>query len=108
MVEYEVQPYGDLIRFTRSRKEWAAAVQADSYANSGDELGHLDADGICWWSPNGYVVGVFNGKPGTLAHELSHACLTMLDRRGIDVQEANQEPFCYLLGHLITYFTGKR
>lgn len=101
MMSVIAHPYGDLVHFTRSRKEWEAAVREDG----GDEVAGPDALGITWLGTSGYIVGVFSRDPGTMAHEMSHVALSILDRVGIDVQEANQEPFCYLLGYLVRHFT---
>ena len=105
MIEYEVVPYKTSVVFTRSRKEWEAAVQAVEH-DPGDEYLHLDAEGITYrCASGGFIVGVFRRDAGVLAHECAHVALSILASRGIDVQEANQEPFCYLLEHLVDYFT---
>jgi hypothetical protein len=47
-----------------------------------------------------YLVGVFDGSYGVLAHEIGHLALFILDRAGVPVDAENSEAFCYLQGHL--------
>lgn len=97
-------PYGDEVLFTRSQKEWRSLVRRHGDPAYAD----VDLDGcngITYYSPSGYIVGVFADDPGTMAHECAHVALSILDGVGADVQEANQEPFCYLLGYLVSSFS---
>ena len=48
-----------------------------------------------------YLIGWFNGKWDTLAHEIAHACFFSLAYAGIDVRESAGEAFCYLLSDLL-------
>lgn len=56
---------------------------------------------------NLYVIGVFNGKQSTLAHECAHMAFDICRDVGVHVQagEAN-ETYCYLLSRLVD-FCGK-
>lgn len=47
-----------------------------------------------------YLIGVFDGTYGVLAHEVGHLALFITDRAGIPVDSQNSEAFCYLQGHL--------
>ena len=44
----------------------------------------------------------------TLLHEISHALLFLFEAVGIDPREANGEPFCYLLQHVVREITNKK
>lgn len=47
-----------------------------------------------------YLVGVFDGTYGVLAHEIGHLALFVLERAGVPVDAHNSEAFCYLQGYL--------
>lgn len=89
------------IKFTRSRKEYAKAVEAADGFDDGEP-----ADGLtCTLDSGGFIVGVFTRDPGTLAHEMAHVALEIIDRAGFTAEAGNQEPFCYLLGYLVSHFS---
>lgn len=100
MVQYEVPVYKCWILFTRSRAEFSQ--QAEAWGAYEDTTG---ADGMVLESDQGnFLVGVFTKTPGTLAHEMAHASLSIIKNAGFDAEAGNQEPFCYLLGHLVDHF----
>jgi hypothetical protein len=104
MHTYRVPIYEVGIQFTRSRKEFAKAVEAAGGFDDGQ-----CADGLtCALDSGGFIVGVFTKDPGTMAHEMAHVALDILEWAGFDAQAGNQEPFCYLLGHLINHFSKVR
>lgn len=47
-----------------------------------------------------YLIGVFDGTYGVLAHEIGHLTLCVLERAGVLIDAENSEAFCYLQGHL--------
>lgn len=47
-----------------------------------------------------YIVGVFDGKASTLAHEISHVCIMVAEYTGWEINDHTREPYCYLMGHL--------
>lgn len=55
-----------------------------------------------------HIIGVFNGKESTLAHECAHIAFDICSCAGVTVQpgEAN-ETYCYLISRLVD-FCGKR
>lgn len=55
-----------------------------------------------------HVIGVFNGRTSTLAHECAHIAFDICSNVGVTVQpgEAN-ETYCYLISRLVE-FCGKR
>lgn len=59
--------------------------------------------GLCMnlLEPSGkLLVGLFDKNPGTLAHELYHACMYILDYVGVEVHVGNDEAGAYLMGYL--------
>lgn len=49
------------------------------------------------------IVGIFNGKFSTIAHEMSHACFRILSSMGVELDAGGgNETFCYLLDHLVS------
>ena len=54
------------------------------------------------------VIGWFTGKPGTLAHECSHAVWKILGICGVRCETENNEAFAYLLGDMIKTFWRKK
>lgn len=55
-----------------------------------------------------YLVGVFDGCPSTLAHELAHACFFIMKEVGVEAREGEKnETFCYLLGDLFKTIAPK-
>ena len=49
---------------------------------------------------NGHYL-VYAGPVKTLAHEFAHVCLEVFSVIAEDPRAGNQEPFCYLMGHLM-------
>lgn len=98
---HTVPIYGNGILFTRSRAEFTKAVEKNDGFDDGEE-----ADGLtCTLDSGSFIVGVFDKSPGTMAHEMAHVAMEIIDRAGFDAQAGNQEPFCYLLGYLVHYFS---
>jgi hypothetical protein len=53
-----------------------------------------------------YLVGVFDGAPGTLAHEVTHVAFNIFERVGAKVEDGHcNEAFCYLVGWLVWKIT---
>lgn len=50
------------------------------------------------------ILGWFNGKQSTLAHECSHAVWRIMGTIGYLPSHCNNEPFAYLLGHMVGFF----
>lgn len=53
------------------------------------------------------LLGWYNGRVGTLAHECVHACWRLLDRHGVSVYEDNHEVMAYLMGNMVEYFLNE-
>ena len=47
-----------------------------------------------------YLIGVFDGGYGVLAHEVGHLTTYVLERAGVPMDVHTTEAFCYLLGYL--------
>lgn len=98
---HKVPLYGCHVLFTRSRK--AFSTQAESWGAWEDTTG---ADGLVLECADGnFLMGVFSRDPGVMAHECAHLALSIIKNAGFDAEAGNQEPFCYLLGHLVGHFS---
>ena len=104
VMRHFVPIYGVYVTFTRSRKEYDKLMEkADGYPSEDGD------NGLCVSLDSGnYIVGVFTKDPGTLAHELAHVALNIVERAGFTAEAGNQEPFCYLLAHLVNQFSKAR
>lgn len=98
-----VNPYGVSLYFTTSEKLYQKL--------RGKYTEHrLDLSGAVGCSSDfqgGAVqlVGVFDGTANTLAHEVGHAVIKILESRGVLINQENSEAFCYLLGYLVGELT---
>lgn len=57
-------------------------------------------------SENGvlHVIGVFNGKLSTIAHECAHMAFDICSRVGVDVESGRaNETYCYLMSRLVEF-----
>jgi hypothetical protein len=98
---YKVPLYGANVMFTRSRKEFSKkAGELGAYEDTENMEGAvLETDA------GNYLMGVFTRDPNVMAHECSHLALSIIKNAGFDAEAGNPEPFCYLLGHLVGYFS---
>jgi len=90
---------------------WFANDEADARAflrkHGGDPEVMDDCLGIChqWTDKNGRgwrLMGAFDGKVGTVAHEAVHLGLDILDACGVrEVQGGNQEALAFLVGWIV-------
>jgi len=85
------------------REKWAR-YQARRYGKLKAKLLEVaDADGICKIddTTNECFVGVFNGRVGTLAHEITHASTRILACCNVPFSDTNDEALAYLVGYLV-------
>lgn len=97
---YKVPLYGATVMFTRSHKAFSKKAEEFVAYESTDDIDGavLDIDA------GNYLMGVFTRDPSVVAHECAHLALSIIKNAGFDAESGNQEPFCYLLGHLVSYF----
>lgn len=56
-----------------------------------------------------HIIGVFNGKPSTLAHECAHMAFDICHRVGVNVETgAANETFCHLISRMIDFCSSKQ
>jgi hypothetical protein len=100
--------YGTTVVLCNTKKEW---LQARAFVLGKDAAPpeHVPAFGACTDLENGrtghsmQLIGVFDGDPSTLVHELGHAAFNILDAAGIPYKAGPQsEAFCYLQGYLFS------
>lgn len=91
-----VQPYGVVVVFTDSRKEYERLT--------GNEPGHTEgSSGNCGTSKlTGYVIGVYDKELSTLVHECTHCSMWMLMNSGINVTDSDGEVMAYLNDYIFT------
>lgn len=102
MKELSLKPYTGRLYFADTRKKYEAwhkkifgnadplnITQAGRFAGGGDSEGRVS-----------YLV--WGQDTSSIVHELSHVVLDVFERSGIDPRGCNGEPFCYLLGQLVT------
>lgn len=92
--------YGGSLYCFKTREHFDEATK---YLNI--DLQHEGKVGVCSHLENDdkeslYIVGVFDGKLGTLTHELAHIAMMIIQRAGFNSEDGNGEPYCYLFGDL--------
>lgn len=101
MKKLSMAPYPSRILLCSTRKEFLRVYRA----MSGIHYPGVDAKGTMvelHHDRKGEIVALIHASgAATLAHEFSHAILNTFERIGIDPREANGEPFCYMLSHLM-------
>lgn len=51
-----------------------------------------------------HIIGVFNGKLSTLAHECAHMAFDICSRVGVEVEPGRaNETYCYLISRLVEF-----
>lgn len=98
---FPVPLYGGEVHLILSRKQMQAAgkaydVQISDVGLAG-QFARIERNG---GRQRHYLVGVYEDGLSTLAHELAHVTLQVLDLVGISAHAGNGEPFCYLFQHL--------
>lgn len=63
-------------------------------------------DGMCADKEGKYLVGIFDNKVGTVAHELNHVCISVFEYIGLPISDSNSEAYCYFFEHLIKQAIG--
>ena len=91
------------IVFCRDFPEWQRLHQ-----KLGVDVHDSDANGASHTmsSENGvlHVIGVFNGKLSTIAHECAHMAFDICSRVGVDVEPGRaNETYCYLMSRLVEF-----
>lgn len=51
---------------------------------------------------NKVLIGVFDGNPITLIHELNHFCIFTMEYIGLDITTHSSEAYCYYMDSLLT------
>lgn len=102
--KFTAQPYGWVVYFFTDTDKWARFTSRATGAaiDRQTEIGE-DADGLTMLGVEvqHIYIGVFNGEPGTLAHEAVHSANYMLDRAGVKMSFENDEAQAYLVGHIV-------
>lgn len=104
VTHYQVGLYGTPIVFATTTKKFNRVREAFGQKES-ESFGVGRCDLLTNGSTTVILMGVFDGRNGTLAHEAAHAAFFILDAVGVPVEpgEAN-EAYCYLLGDIFEAF----
>ena len=100
---FRVEPYGWKLRLFTDRAKWArhcAKLGGEPFAGLLSQAS--EAVGMTDWNAEHCecVVGVFDGDLATLAHEMTHAAIAILNNAGVKFAATNSEPLAYLVGYL--------
>lgn len=98
LIKLNIHPYYQDVWFTNSRILYVKQVSKirDDVIDVHDYLGIVSYSE----SRSSIVIGCFNGDVPTLVHELSHACIDILEGVGMDVNIHTTEAFAYLIESL--------
>lgn len=106
---YRAKPYPYNVYLARTPKN---AEEMQRHMKAGvDNFSGTGGVCICYSDDeNGMtiIVGWFNVKPSTLAHECYHACMKIMGACGVNTTCDNNEHFAYLMGDMMEYFWSKR
>lgn len=99
IIRLDIRPYDAVLYFARTRKSYKR-LRA-KYTD--DPISLKDCNGISsdFNGCSTQLVGVFDGSPGTLAHEIGHAVIKVLESRGVPIDTHTSEATCYLVGDLV-------
>lgn len=100
LVRIPVEVFRSSVTVVHTKEEFLAV--ANDWGTDATELcTDTDVAGLCLHDhENGVLVGVFEGGTGTLVHELTHACIFILNRVGIDPRDSYGEVLAYLMEYL--------
>lgn len=94
-----------ILYICRTPKEWIDAHnQLNAEPNLLDRVGGANTFKNTQGGLDIHLIGVFDNKPSTIAHEVAHIVFDICHTVGIEVQtgQAN-ETFCYLLDCLVDF-----
>lgn len=97
MTVHRVAPTQGRIRFYTSREKFGKATGLTETTN----------DGCCFWLGNTVWLGVFDGKPSTLVHELVHALIWLMGYNGLEPKDSNGEFMAYAMDNAFDALVGK-
>jgi hypothetical protein len=93
---------GDVV-FCRSWDEWNK-LHAGLGADGGQAYGYGASRTLSSESGTIFIIGVFNSKSSTLAHECAHIAFDICKRVGVVVEQGRaNETYCYLISSLFDF-----
>lgn len=100
--EVSLRPYPGRLYVARTQEDYLKAHKR--LYGAGDTLGptvrgRCTGGRIAPGEPMTYLI--WAGPDSALPHEVAHVVLDVFSVCGIDPREANGEPFCYMLDHLL-------
>lgn len=101
---HRVEMFGQTIIFCTTPEQYNK-VKKRLKSEPSDSFGAGKAEWMQNGSHNLYMIGVFDGRNGTLAHEAAHIAFFILHVVGVPVVPGEpNEAFCYLLGEIYEAF----
>lgn len=105
LIVVPVPIYGGTLYVARSHAEYNAALAYMRVARQDDLPAAGCAQTFQRAADDGttvYMLGLFDGAPGTLAHEVCHTAFNIFERVGANPEDGRcNEAFCYLVGWLV-------
>lgn len=99
---FRIDPYGwHVYLFTDAEKWCRFVVRRKVCAGKVAREAATHADGVFLPGLRECYIGVFSGKAGTLAHEMTHAAVHILATDGVKVTKNNDEALAYLVGFMV-------
>jgi hypothetical protein len=102
---FQLQPYEWSVYFFTDRAKWIrfAARRTGTTQAIRAQVVPPNVGGItlCRIEHQECILGVFDGEPGTLAHEAVHAATIVLHNAGVKMHASNDEPLAYVVGHIV-------
>lgn len=95
----EIPIYGGTIEFHTNYDTYKSIYESKFGHDPGELMGiAYSDDGV------NFLIGVFDGSPQTLVHEMVHTAVKILDRCEIELADSNSEPLAYLVDWLFNKF----
>lgn len=95
---FKLAPWPGTMVFTTDHDEWDRLYTKRDGPNVER---YRDSMGLAWEDGGYHLIGVFDGKVGTLAHEMGHCAVNVMNHAGVKDFRHDDEQFTYLLGHLV-------
>jgi hypothetical protein len=108
-IRITLDPYPGVLYLTTNKAEF---IRLATRLSKMEVLDKPEATGRCLMidqSPRIYVA--WSETSDAMVHEMAHVVLDMFDCAGIDPVASNGEPFCYMLGSIVSrsgFFTNGR
>lgn len=94
-------PYPGHVIFTRCKGEFHRIYRTYVKADYTERMGEGVTVFLRHSKSHGRLYLIYYNTQATLAHETAHLIFDLFKHVGIDPREGDNEPFCYMLSHLM-------